>query len=365
MNYRNFILVILCILASACSDNEKSTPSDNDNAVENTGHVLYTANSGLDSIGVFAVEPTTGDLFYVNSVSAGPGSAPRALVATPNNKFLYTANHGSDSVSGFSIHQTSGQLTLLGQKTGYLKPYAISVNPAGTFLFVSYEGSNATVVYSISSANGALTEVDNYNYGGATVPTSFAIHPTNVFAVATTDDFLHPYSINGSGVIAPVSVNEIIDGEDVQFSPNGLMIAVADNSAGQVITYSVDVNNGTPLSNQRIKNTTSASPSQAVLWDRTSSYLYVASPDDQNLEAFSVASGTGILTGIGVYYVDSNCQNRSLARDPGGKYIFTACSSALGVIKSYGIQTNGTLTDAGYNQLSNAKVLGLESVKLY
>jgi 6-phosphogluconolactonase (cycloisomerase 2 family) len=330
-----------------------------------TGHMLYTANSGLDSIGIYSVAPGTGALTFQATVSTGSGSKPQALAVTPNHKFLYAADHGSDKISSFSIDQTTGYLTLISHLGAYSQPYSMTINAAGTFLFVNFEGSKTTVSYSINGTTGALTETANYGYGGSPVPTSIAIHPNDTFAVGATNSFVHPYSVNGTGTLNSISTTYYLWFYDLKFSPNGLWLAAADATTHRVYTWSVDVSNGTPLSNVRLNDTSSLMGPTAVIWDLTGAYVYSANWWEHQVEAFSLATGTGILTSLGTVTVGTSCQNKSLALDPDGAYLFSACSTSGGGIASYKVNANGTLTASGSATLTNAAILGMATVKLF
>lgn len=83
-------------------------------AVAPSGRFLYASNRGHDSIGIFAIEPTTGALAPVGW-EATQGKTPRFFALDPSGTFLYAANQGSDTIVTFRADPNEGTLTATGQ----------------------------------------------------------------------------------------------------------------------------------------------------------------------------------------------------------------------------------------------------------
>lgn len=73
------------------------------------GNTLYTSNRGHDSIAVFHIDGSTGQLELVAHTST-LGKWPRDFAVDPDGNFLVVANEHSDSVVLFSIDVLSGRL---------------------------------------------------------------------------------------------------------------------------------------------------------------------------------------------------------------------------------------------------------------
>lgn len=82
--------------------------------VHPSGKFVYGSNRGHDSIVVFAVDPATGKMTYVEHQST-QGKMPRHFTVTPNGKYLIAENQNSDTVLVFSIDPQTGRLTPTGQ----------------------------------------------------------------------------------------------------------------------------------------------------------------------------------------------------------------------------------------------------------
>ncbi|MBU2703987.1 6-phosphogluconolactonase (cycloisomerase 2 family) [Sporomusaceae bacterium BoRhaA] len=79
-----------------------------------SGNFVYVSNRGHDSIGIFAVNQTTGTLSPIDWESS-QGKGPRFFNFDPTGKFLYVANENSDRIVTFQVDAENGKLTATGQ----------------------------------------------------------------------------------------------------------------------------------------------------------------------------------------------------------------------------------------------------------
>ncbi|MEX2114702.1 MAG: lactonase family protein [Pirellulales bacterium] len=83
--------------------------------VHPSGKFLYGSNRGHDSITVFAIDPKTGKLTFVENEST-QGKTPRGFGIDPTGNYLLAGNQGSDTFVVFRIDPKTGQLDPTGQK---------------------------------------------------------------------------------------------------------------------------------------------------------------------------------------------------------------------------------------------------------
>ena len=81
--------------------------------VHPSGRFLFGSNRGHDTIVVFAIDPKSGRLSYVEHEST-QGNGPRAFGIDPTGRYLLAANQRSDSVVVFNIDGQTGRLTPTG-----------------------------------------------------------------------------------------------------------------------------------------------------------------------------------------------------------------------------------------------------------
>ena len=83
--------------------------------VHPSGKFLYGSNRGHDSIAIFAIDPTSGNLTALGHEPTG-GSTPRNFGIDPDGKFLLAANQDSGTIHVFRIDQQTGKLAPTGNE---------------------------------------------------------------------------------------------------------------------------------------------------------------------------------------------------------------------------------------------------------
>lgn len=78
--------------------------------VHPTGKFLYASNRTHDSLAVFAIEPSSGELTRLQIISSG-GKNPRNFAVSPDGKWLVCGHQEEERVTVFSINPSTGQLT--------------------------------------------------------------------------------------------------------------------------------------------------------------------------------------------------------------------------------------------------------------
>jgi len=92
--------------------------------VDAKGKFLYASNRGDDSIAVFAVDPKTGKLTFVERVPTG-GKTPRHFALDPTGKWLFAANQESNSITLFRVNPDTGKLTATSQALQVATPVCV------------------------------------------------------------------------------------------------------------------------------------------------------------------------------------------------------------------------------------------------
>lgn len=78
--------------------------------VHPNGRFVYGSNRGPDTLAVFSVEPTSGQLALVQTVPSG-GTQPRDFALSPDGRWLIAAHQDSNNLNAFRIDPLSGELT--------------------------------------------------------------------------------------------------------------------------------------------------------------------------------------------------------------------------------------------------------------
>ena len=127
------------------------------------GALAYVINELDSTVTVFTCDAISGALTPVQTLSTLPaGFDGRSHCADihvhPTGKFVYGSNRGHDSIAIFTVDQTSGQLTAAGhESTGGTVPRNFAIDPTGTFLLAANQNTDNVVVFRIDQATGQLT----------------------------------------------------------------------------------------------------------------------------------------------------------------------------------------------------------------
>jgi 6-phosphogluconolactonase len=128
------------------------------------GKFAYVINELNSTVTVMAYDSANGSLPILQTISTLPDgfagtSYCAAIRLSPSGKFLYGSNRGHDSIVIFAIDQTNGQLTLVGHHpTGGKWPRDFVIDPTGTFLVTLNQHSHDVYSYRINQDTGQLDE---------------------------------------------------------------------------------------------------------------------------------------------------------------------------------------------------------------
>lgn len=91
-----------------------------------SGRWLYVSNRGHNSLAIFEVDLSSGQLTPLGHQST-LGDWPRGFMITPNGKFLLVANRRSDNIVIFEIEAASGQLKDTGKRIQIPAPVCLKM----------------------------------------------------------------------------------------------------------------------------------------------------------------------------------------------------------------------------------------------
>lgn len=97
--------------------------------VHPSGRFLYVSNRGHDSIAVFRIDASSGQLGLTEVTPSG-GRTPRNFCIDPTGRWLLSANQESDSIVVFRVDPEEGRLAATGQRIGVGRPVCIRFVPS-------------------------------------------------------------------------------------------------------------------------------------------------------------------------------------------------------------------------------------------
>jgi 6-phosphogluconolactonase len=126
------------------------------------GRWAFVINEMGSTLSVFACDSSSGALREIQTLSTLPdgfsGQSTCAEVAVhPSGKFVYGSNRGDDSIVVFACDPRSGRLTFIERvPTGGKTPRQFEIDPTGRYLLAGNQDSNTVVVFRIDVASGRL-----------------------------------------------------------------------------------------------------------------------------------------------------------------------------------------------------------------
>ena len=122
----------------------------------------YVLDELVSSITVFDYDPVRGAFIWKQTISTLPddfaGSNSTAEIRVhPSGRFLYNTNRGHNSVTMFAIEPTTGELDVIGwESTRGEWPRGMNIDPSGTYLYIANQNTDSIAVFRIQASNGKL-----------------------------------------------------------------------------------------------------------------------------------------------------------------------------------------------------------------
>ncbi len=136
-------------------------------SIHPSGDFAYTNQELTSVVTAFRRDPESGALTAVQELSTLPedydarNSTAECLVG-PSGRFLYVSNRGHDSIAVFAIDPSSGELSRVAvTHTEGRTPRNFNIDPSGRWLLAANQNSNRVVVFSINPETGAISPTDN------------------------------------------------------------------------------------------------------------------------------------------------------------------------------------------------------------
>ncbi len=126
------------------------------------GRRVYAINELLNTIDLFHLEPSDGNLTPMQSISTLPPSYhgrshTAEVVLSSDGQFVYGSNRGHDSIAVFRVTDGDGQLDLVEiVPTQGKSPRNFVIDPSGQFLLAENQGSDTVTVFRRDAKTGTL-----------------------------------------------------------------------------------------------------------------------------------------------------------------------------------------------------------------
>lgn len=282
-------------------------------AISPDGAHVYVPGIIDDAIAVFARDPVTGALSFVEAERAGldtPDQAdwPKAVAVSPDGNHVYVATEADGALLVYGRNGATGALTFIEKHVdgvagveGLASAIALAVSADGENVYVAGAGDDAVAVFARDTGTGQLT-----------------------FSAAVVD---------GAG-----GVEGIKGAFDIALSPDDAFLYVAGASDNAIAVFSRD--GGGALS--YVGAVTGVHNPLSLGVSADGAYVYAIGGDaaqlTRGISAFSRDGATGALTLVATYSNGADgimaldgMYNLAIAPDGGYVYVVSTSDSALGV----------------------------------
>ena len=133
------------------------------------GKFVYFDNEQHSSVTAYKFDSVTGTLEAFQTLSTLPddftGENSNAQIhMSPDGNYLYAANRGHNSIAMYSVKDSTGELTPLGQQQSLGTPRAFGIDPTGKFMLVGGLDNGDLATYTIESS-GTLRHLNTQRVG--------------------------------------------------------------------------------------------------------------------------------------------------------------------------------------------------------
>lgn len=126
------------------------------------GRLVFVINELDSTLTAYAYDPEQGTLEARHTLSTLPSdfhgdNTCAQVVMAPSGRFVYGSNRGHDSIAIFAIDETTGQLTAIGHEpTQGRNPRNFNIDPTGAWLLAANQDSGSIVTFRVDQATGQL-----------------------------------------------------------------------------------------------------------------------------------------------------------------------------------------------------------------
>ena len=189
---------------------------------------LLGGDLGTDRVMVYKLDPATAKIEPNTPPFAmvKPGSGPRHLALSPDQKHVYVLSEMASTVTTFEFDPNTGAMketdvvsTLPADFKGKSTTAEIEIDAKGRHVYASNRGHDSIAVFDVDPKTGKLTLVQNMSTGGS-IPRAFVIDPSGNYIVAgnqKTDNITVLKIDRNSGKLTPVD-EKIALGAPVTFA---------------------------------------------------------------------------------------------------------------------------------------------------
>jgi 6-phosphogluconolactonase (cycloisomerase 2 family) len=330
------LLVVPFVLAGL------STSCGNSSHGSDATHNAYVSFPSQGSVALLHLTDSTGVVSLGAQTPSVAGTSPTAIALDPTKKFLYVGNAaaGAHSISIFTV-ASDGVLAQNGAATDIGdSPRTLTIDASGKFLLVTTafaDTSRNGLIFSLDSGSGALTPTGTFQANSS--PNDLKISPTSNFVYISNSDeqLITAYSLHADGSLTNVPGSPFPAGRGVSgigIDPGSHFLYAANTTDNTISGYTINSTSGalTPIAGSPFGLGAIVSPApRAITTDPSGAFLYIANQGTGNVSAFTITSGTGLLTSISGSPFSAGTAPVFILAEPAGQFIYVGNQGSTNV----------------------------------
>ena len=322
---------------------------------------FYALNQSDNSVSIFTVNKTTGELTQINTLIGG--NSPSSIYIPPQGNYLYMASTSENKIILYTLDANTGGLTFTNSYSGGSGVISLIADTEGRYLYSADSLSNKIFMFKINSTDGTLTPLTAVSVATGNYPIHLSIDPSGSFVYAMNRDsdsesqFVLNYT---TGELTPLVVSSQLTGTkplQAAIDPLG-SYAFATNFIGNSLSnFKIDPVRGELKLYATLTTALSSGPS-SLQFHPSGNYLYVAESTANQIRQMSLDRTNGILQPLATATVSQTGNPYYILSDYGGKFLYSVNKTGNSV-SLYTIGSDGSLSSNSNYPTGNTPVYGV------
>lgn len=289
-------------------------------AVAPNQRFVYAVNENSQgAVSAFAIEPETGRLRFLNSVSS-KGAGPCHIAFDKTGKWIFAANYSSGSVAVFPVHADGsvGEASAFAQHSGSsINPqrqegphaHTVAISPDNRFALVADLGLDHVMVYRFDAAKGTLAPADpafaQVAPGSGPRHLAFGSSGKFVYALNEMGGTIAAFGYDAArGALRQIQTISTLPADfkgqnssaEIAVHPNGRFLYASNRGHDSIAIFSIAAAGGKLMPVDRVSTGGKTPRSFAI--DPTGRFLFAANQDSDAVMPFRIDPKTGRLTAL-------------------------------------------------------------------
>ncbi|MEO0778460.1 MAG: beta-propeller fold lactonase family protein [Bacteroidota bacterium] len=328
-----------------------------DLALSPDGRHIYAAGSGDGAIAIFERDELSGEMTFVDTVTANLSGGIESVMVSPDGAYVYSVSFWDDQINVFERDAMTGELTKVQVLTdtedgvvGLDGVNNLTTSSDGSFVYATGFWEGTLVVFSRDENTGMLSYVESFadnenGVDGLNRPAGVTISPDgqSLYLSGASDDAIAWFSRNPDqgtltfeGVYRNTDPNiSYLDAPSgLVVSPDGSKVYVATNRSNALVTFDRDETGALSYREamvDAVDEVTGLEGANEVAISSDGLYIYVLGSGQSTISSFRLNVTTGSLAFERTRYDDRESVNgllngSGIALSPNDRYIYVTAS---------------------------------------